>query len=399
MKTSKSSQLSTNNIMTHATLLFLLAVGLSGSLALHIVMSPEEAEQIMKRDDGFSKGLAGFVDKKMSPQSNDVVKKEEKMDGIKTLLTRALQSLKKAKKYHKDPAVSVEIKKNVAPPGLPLDSQSKRSDDMASLETLVDRLIKEVNVKRKRSCHSFNCMTNYGREADNAGEAKKTTSADLDEIYRSVKRLVKTSNSDDVISDAGDVGDRMLSKVNEMIKKKSEGKSQTIFEFPHAQSDAPTKAQLERKAEKLLHQISQISKKDSASKVSTEVKDQQKDSVTDIKKELTNLLRKFNSNSDRDAVSKQANEVTSDDVAVEAKAAPAVVSKKEAKVDKRRAMIVDLLKTYDEMKKRKVTKKSDVYANELENASKTLKRGLSEKTAALLKGFETDLPQKTSHPK
>ena len=92
--------------------------------------------------------------------------------------------------------------------------------------------------------------------------------------------------------------------------------------------------------------------------------------------------------------SKPAKEVEHEDVAVESEAV-----EKAGKVDKRREMIVDLLKTYDEMTKKSA--KHDTYASELENASRSLGSGkVSKQTEASIRGFDTEAGTKRrSHPK
>ncbi len=91
----------------------------------------------------------------------------------------------------------------------------------------------------------------------------------------------------------------------------------------------------------------------------------------------------------KDFLTFTANEVAKEDVAVEMKASG-------NKKDARREMIVKLLKTYDAAKKRSTSKKSDLYASELESASRTIKRDVSKQTAKLIAGFDVDTK---AHPK
>ena len=141
-------------------------------------------------------------------------------------------------------SVSVEIKRQ-SPPALPLDV---KSEDMSSLEKLVDSLISEK--KQKRGCYNGNCYTNYGKEVEvpekeAAGGLSSESADEVDKILQSVKRLVKTQalrngeakkspvppppSSENIISDSGDVGDKMLAKVKDLIKKAAGGKNGKIF--------------------------------------------------------------------------------------------------------------------------------------------------------------------------
>lgn len=416
--------------------LLVLFIGISGSLALHIVMSPDEAEKIMKRDSAFSEGLAGFVDNKLADGSQAKTKKDKIIE-LKRLVTNALQGLKKAKKYDaENQKVSVEIKRQ-SPPALPLDV---KSEDMSSLEKLVDSLISEKN--QKRGCYNGNCYTNYGKEVEvpekeAAGGLSSESADEVDKILQSVKRLVKTQalrdgeapskakkspvppppSSENIISDSGDVGDKMLAKVKDLIKKAAGGKNGKIFIESKRKASADA-TKLEANVEKLLRRISQLTKKEAspdvgditlkavrdmaakrqasnqgqtpkASSEGGKVKDEV--SLSDIKNEINELLSKIEPSKD---ASKPAKEVEHEDVAVESEAV-----EKAGKVDKRREMIVDLLKTYDEMTKKSA--KHDTYASELENASRSLGSGkVSKQTEASIRGFDTEAGTKRrSHPK
>eukprot|EP00112_Aurelia_sp_Birch-Aquarium-sp1_P019424 Seg48.15 transcript_id=Seg48.15/GoldUCD/mRNA.D3Y31 product="hypothetical protein" protein_id=Seg48.15/GoldUCD/D3Y31 len=413
---------------------FLLFFAFTESLCLHIIVSPDEAQKILKRDDEFSRGLAGFIDKKISESKDAKDDKREKINELKSLIQQALDDADKKKKDAADSEVIQ--KKEASPPALPLDSSGAKRE-MSSLETLLEDLLQEVEAKKKRDAQGW---TNYGKKEaaqDNAINQKKSvvdSDSELEDLYKDVKRLVKTQALRDGVNSkksastfensiaeepatekkdsiiVSDSGERMLENVKRMIaekKAKKEAKSAIEKQIDNLIKKISEDNSLkpEAVADMTLNGVKKmVSNKLAAKEVKrSEVKSDPKPKVSldSLMNEVTSLLKKYKKSS-KDTQSMKS--VIVEDVAVESKRNAPV--KKSTKSDRQRELIEELLKS---MNKREAKKPINDIENELESLTnavdKRSKSGsqdkVSKETAEAIKGFDVELSHKKrrSHPK
>lgn len=409
---------------------FLALLVVAETMPLHIVISPDEASKIMKRDDAFSKGLAGFIERTVSGSNHVKVTKREKINELKSLIQKALNDVD-SKKYDNTKKESEEDS-SAAPPALPLDAKTRK--DFSKLETLVDKMLDEESQKAKRQG-----WIHYGKKKEILDTKeqleKKVKEMDnsqekLENIYQKVKRLVALAKGskvqhipplpkkhDTVISDSGDVGSEMLKSVKKMIaekKTKENQESGDVTSIAEELRDLTEKLSKKNIApsdvgELSLNAIKRIiagqAKKDQV-KSHPSSKAMEKVTLDSIMHEVSDLLRKMKPKSGSKG-EHNSDEVMKTDVAIEEAERPRKDRPRNVHSQRRKELMAKLIQTYDALSKEN-DHSSDAVEEELETLSSSamkrssnLKDKVSKETAEAIKGFDIapNGKRRRSHPK
>eukprot|EP00795_Rhopilema_esculentum_P003743 gene3742-15018_t len=379
-------------------------------MALHIVVSPDEAAKLMKRDDEFSKGLAGFIDEKLSGKQHIKVTRSDKVGELKSMIRELLNKADESK---------TQEKKQVSPPALPLDTQTKEVSD---LEVLVKNLLKEVRNKRKREQDGWVHWGKKEAEKDDKKDSAEDSDVELASLYKKLKDFVNKEEAKDestgnaVVSEETIITDSGVGK-NDVKRSKAKGaESGLVSKLDNLIKEITTKAKVSHLdvGDLSLNAIKKMIA-DKESSAASDVKepevkghpkpesDKENDiSLDSLLDDAKQLLRKYKPKSSHSGESK-SDEIVKEDVAVET----TTKLKRKTKEEQRKELLAKLIKHYNSLMKRSA-KPSDDVEDELEKLSKNLNKreahtsNVSKETERAIRGFDIEVSGKkkrSSHPK